>query len=78
MRRGIGVALGASAQIELCEPAPSEAQSVERMSAAQHMAVGGSHRHLEQVGDRALLDREAAVHVGFAELELGLEQHAGW
>jgi hypothetical protein len=44
--------------------------------AAQRAAVAGLHRHLEQIGDRAVLDHQAAVHVGFAELELGLEQHA--
>src|SRR6266568_3243130 len=30
----------------------------------------------EHVGDGALLDHEAAVHVGFAELEFGIEQNA--
>ena len=28
----------------------------------------------EHVGDGALLDDERAVHVGFAELQLGIEQ----
>jgi hypothetical protein len=70
------VALGAAAQIELLEPPPDEPRPVERMGPAQRVAVARPHRHREQVGDRALLDHEGAVHVGFAELELGLEQNA--
>src|SRR5262249_38477257 len=30
----------------------------------------------QHVGDRALFDSQAAVHVGFAELHLGIEQNA--
>ena len=30
--------------------------------------------HEQEIGDRALLDHQVAIHIGFAELELGIEQ----
>ena len=40
-------------------------------------AIGGLAEHdRQQVGDGAVLDPERAVHVGFTELDLGVEEHA--
>ena len=46
---------------------------------ARRQAVGGLAEHdRKQVGDRAFLDPQGAVHIGFAELDLGIEQHAAF
>ncbi len=35
-----------------------------------------TQRDGEHIGDRALLDHETAVHVGFTELQFGIEENA--
>ena len=63
------VAARAAARIELLQPPPQVAQ--ERDAASSSAALTDrrllSEREFEEVGDRALLHHETAVHVGFAE-----------
>ena len=68
------VAARTAAQVELLEPSPCQPQRVERAPPAQGPAVVAAHRQFKQIGDRAFLHHEGAGHIGFAELELGLEQ----
>ena len=71
------VAPRARRQIELPQPPVEIPQHHCRRAQPGGHAVGGLAEHDgKQVGDRAFLDPQRAVHVGFAELELGIEQHA--
>ena len=68
------VAARAPARIELLEAAVQVAQQPLRPRPVRHLGALAEHDG-KHVGDRALLDDERAVHVGFAEFELGIEQN---
>ena len=51
------------------------AQQPLRPRPLRHLGILAEHDR-EHVGDRALLDHEGAVHIGFAEFEFGIEQQA--
>ena len=71
------VAPRARRHIELLQPPVEKAQPPLQSRPVRRHAVGGLTEHdREQVGDGALLDPQGAVHVGFAEPDLGIEQHA--
>ncbi len=69
------IAARAPARIELLQTAVQEAQQPLRPRPVRYVGLlaeaDGQH-----VGDRALLDHESAVHVGFAELEFGIEENS--
>jgi hypothetical protein len=66
----------AAARIELREPPPEVAQQPLRARPERRLAaVFLRHRKREEVRDRALLDHQRAVHVGFADGELGIGQN---
>ena len=46
------------------------------MAPAERVAVTPLHGDRKEVDDRASVHDQGAVHVGFAELELRLDQHA--
>jgi hypothetical protein len=63
-------------QIELRDPPPREPHRRDRRRPPSPSGSVLVPRHeIDEVGDRAALDRERAVHIGFAELEIGIEQH---
>ena len=63
--------------IELLQPPVEEAHPPLQPRPAGRHAVGGlAENDREQIRDRALLHPQRAVHVGFAEPNLGIEQHA--
>ncbi len=71
------VALRPRRHIELLQPPVEKEQPPLQPRPARRHAVGGLAEHdREQVGDRALLHPQRAVHVGFPEPDLGIEQHA--
>ena len=67
----------AAARIVLLETARNVAQSLEPSGPARragvHFLVKGEG---EEIGDVAFLNDKVAIHVGFAELQLGVEQHS--
>src|SRR4029079_15593339 len=63
--------------VKLQQPAVEETQPPLQPCPGRWRAIGGLAEHdRQQVGDGAVLDPERAVHVGFAELDLGVEEHA--
>src|SRR3569833_801741 len=69
------VAAGALARIELGQPPGDIAQQPLQPGPLRHFGCL-TERYLEDFGDCALIDDEGAVHVGFAELEFGVENEA--
>ena len=69
------VAARAPARIELAEAPGEVAEEPLQPRPVRHVGILPEHDG-EHVGDRALLDHESAVHVGFAELQFGIEQDA--
>src|SRR5690242_7889521 len=67
------IALRATAWIELGEPAADVAQQPSYLGPFRRF-VGLAQDQLERVGDRALLDDHRAIHVAFAEFQLGIAQ----
>ena len=61
-------------QIELLQAAEQIAHEPRRQRPIRRGNALLAQQDREHVGDRALLDDEGAVHIGFAELELGIEQ----
>ena len=62
-------------QIELLQPAEQIAHEPRSGSAQRRCGdVFLPQQQREHIRDRALLDDECAVHVGFAQSELGIEQ----
>jgi hypothetical protein len=68
------VAPGAAAQVELLDAPPSVAERRER-DLPERPGVGFLQDQIDEVRDRSALDREGAVHIGFAKLEIRIEQH---
>ena len=70
------VAPRAAARIELLRP-PAQDSACSHAAAPRRRTLGASGRgRCEQVRDRAVFDHQPAVHIGFAEPQLGIEQHA--
>ena len=69
------VALRPRPRIELLQAAIEIADEPLRLRPQRRRAVAALAEHDgEDVGDRALLDDDAAIHIGFAEPELGIDQ----
>jgi hypothetical protein len=66
------IASRAPPPIELAQPAVEITQNPQRPGPEGRLR-GRSQQDGEHVGDRALLEDERAVHVGLAELEIGIE-----
>ena len=63
------------ARIELAQAAAQVAQ--QRLRSCPIRDFGFlTESNGEHIGDRAFLDHKRAVHVGFAELKLGIEENA--
>ena len=69
------VAARAHARIELAQAPGEVAQHPLQPRPVRHIGILAEHDG-EHVGDRALLDHESAVHIGFAEFQFGIEQDA--
>ena len=70
------VAARALRRIELGKAPPDIAQQPLRFHPARRLAARVlRHREREEIRDRAALDHESSVHVGFADREFGVEQH---
>ncbi|KAH2775612.1 hypothetical protein KXW38_001462, partial [Aspergillus fumigatus] len=69
------ILLGAAARIELLQVADDVAQPPPRLGQTGHH-FRLVHDDGQQVCDRAVLDHESAVHPGFAERQLRVEQDA--
>src|SRR5215813_14362496 len=71
------IAPRARPRIELQHPAQEIADEPLRRRPVRWPTVASlTQRHREDVGDRAAFDHEAAVHIGFAELEFGVDNNA--
>ena len=69
------IVAGAPARVELAEAPLQVAQQILRPRPVRNLGLL-AETNGEHVGDRAFLDHEGAVHIGFAELEFGIEQDA--
>ena len=64
-------------QVELLQPALEIADEPLRAGPDRRHSVGRLAEHEgKEVGDRAFLDLQRAVHVGFADFHLGVEHHS--
>jgi hypothetical protein len=64
----------ARAQVELLQTAEQIAQRARHRPIA-HAEWLLAQQQSQDIGDGALLDDQRAVHIGFTELQLGIEQH---
>src|SRR5674476_1336053 len=65
----------APARIELLQTAVKKAQQPLRPCPVRNVGILAKHDG-KNVGDRAPLDHERAVHIGLAEFELGIEENS--
>ncbi len=65
----------APARIELLQAAVKVTQQPLRPRPVRHVGILAEH-YGEHVGDRAALDHEGPVHIGFAEFEFGIEENS--
>src|SRR5439155_3038623 len=71
------VALRATARIELLQAAVKIADEPLRPGPQRRPAVASLRQHdAKYVGNRAAFDDDAAVHIGFAEAQFGVDENA--
>ena len=69
------VALGAARGIVLMQASLDESQTFAQAGQSRPgRIVEIAKQNLEEIVDRALLDEEGAVHIGFADCERGVEE----
>ena len=67
------VPLRSSDAVELMEPSHSDAALVEELQNPRPFAVAKVvEKQAEEIIDRALLENNSAIHVGFAKIEIGI------